>query len=144
MNGQILKKLRARKNLTLEQLADIFIKKYSTGTTKSLISKWEKNLITPTNQSLQMYCDYFNVSMDYLYGYTDIPHIVKNDNGHKSEEDIISTLTPEQQTELNFLVKQYATMLMASVNSATEKDKKELIRVVTVAYLKSIGKIKEV
>lgn len=140
MNGKILKNLRISKNLTLENLADVFIQKYSTGTTKSLISKWEKNIIIPTNQSLQMYCDYFNVSMDYLIGNTDIPQIVKNIN-KETTQDIIATLTPEQKSELNMLLKQHNGLLMMSGIEPTENDKRELSRLITLSYLKSLGKI---
>lgn len=138
--GQKLKTLRKSKKITMEKLAEIFGKKYGTGTDKGIISIWENDKRIPTNKSLQMYCDYFNVSMDYLIGNTDIPQIVKNIN-KETTEDIIATLTPEQQSELNMLLKQHNGLLMMSGIEPTENDKRELSRLITLSYLKSLGKI---
>ncbi|CAM3109001.1 helix-turn-helix domain-containing protein [Streptobacillus ratti] len=66
--GEKIKKLRKSNDLTMEKLAEIFSKKYGTGTLKSTISLWENEKQPLSIQSLEMYCNYFNVSLDYLTG----------------------------------------------------------------------------
>jgi transcriptional regulator with XRE-family HTH domain len=44
------------------------------GTTQTSINRYEKQVGLPPHQTLLWYADYFDVSMDYLYGRTDKPH----------------------------------------------------------------------
>ena len=57
--------LREEQDLTQQELADIF--KLS----RSLISKWERNLITVPLKQLNNYANYFNISLDYITGLSD-------------------------------------------------------------------------
>ena len=43
------------------------------GTTQTSINRYEKQVGLPPHQTLLWYADYFDVSMDYLYGRTDKP-----------------------------------------------------------------------
>lgn len=54
--------LREQQNLTQQELADIF------KVSRSLVSKWERDLITITLKQLNNYANYFNVSLDYIVG----------------------------------------------------------------------------
>ena len=54
--------LREQENLTQQELADIF------KVSRSLVSKWERDLITITLKQLNNYANYFNVSLDYIVG----------------------------------------------------------------------------
>ena len=54
--------LREQENLTQQELADIFT------VSRSLVSKWERDLITITLKQLNNYANYFNVSLDYIVG----------------------------------------------------------------------------
>ena len=43
------------------------------GTTQTSINRYEKQVGLPPHETLLWYADYFDVSMDYLYGRTDKP-----------------------------------------------------------------------
>lgn len=57
--------LREEQDLTQQELADIF------KVSRSLISKWERNLITVPLKQLNNYANYFNISLDYITGLSD-------------------------------------------------------------------------
>lgn len=75
--GERFKALRKEKGLTQEKLAKHFF------LNKSSISRYEKNQQMPEMDALQSFADYFEVSIDFLLGRTDLR------NGHidKSEEE---------------------------------------------------------
>lgn len=58
--------LRRENNLTLEEFGSIF------GKAKQTVSGWENGLSDPHAQTLNRMADYFNVSVDYLLGKTDV------------------------------------------------------------------------
>ncbi|MBU5227803.1 helix-turn-helix domain-containing protein [Clostridium senegalense] len=74
--GERLKELRKEHRLTQQELADNFY------LNKSSISRYEKNQQLPENDLLQKIADFFNVSIDYLLGRTDLlksdTKIIKN------------------------------------------------------------------
>ncbi len=61
-----LKKLRKEKNITQKDLADIL------GYSRSTIAKYESGQRLPSNNFLIDVADYFEVSLDYMLGRTDI------------------------------------------------------------------------
>lgn len=62
--GDRLKELRNSKNLSQEELGEIL------GVRKSSISNWETDKATPTYDILIKLAQYFNVTTDYLLGFT--------------------------------------------------------------------------
>lgn len=62
--GERLKELRKNKNLTQQQLADLFY------LNKSSISRYENNSQIPETDLLRKIADFFGVSVDYLLGRT--------------------------------------------------------------------------
>lgn len=60
-----LKFLRKERNLTIEELAK------NLGSAKSTISRYENGLREPKKDFLELLCNYFDVSTDYLLGKTD-------------------------------------------------------------------------
>ena len=62
--GVVLKELRSEKNATLEEVAQ------SIGSTKSLLSKYERGASEPGLRNLKKLADYYDVSLDYLFGFT--------------------------------------------------------------------------
>lgn len=64
--GVILKELRKGKNLTGEELGNLL------NVTKVAISNWENGNRTPDTEMLKKIADFFDVSVDYLIGRTDI------------------------------------------------------------------------
>ena len=64
--GERFKELRMGKGLTQDKLAQKF------SINKSSISRYEKNSQVPENETLQAFADFFEVSVDYLLGRTDV------------------------------------------------------------------------
>lgn len=60
-----LKLLRKEKGITLEEMAR------DLNTTKVTISRYENDVREPKSETLNALSDYFNVSIDYLFGKTD-------------------------------------------------------------------------
>ena len=60
--GLLLKQLRKQKGLTQAQLAKKIHK------SKTVISKYENNVLNPTTETLTEFAVIFNVSLDYLKG----------------------------------------------------------------------------
>ena len=57
-----LRELRKEKGLTLEQMAN------DLNTTKVTLSRYENGTREPKSEMLSQLSDYFNVSIDYLFG----------------------------------------------------------------------------
>lgn len=74
--GPRLRLLRNEKQLTGEELGRIF------NVTKVAISNWESGNRTPDAEMFIKVADFFDVSLDYLFGRTDNPQgvILNNDN----------------------------------------------------------------
>lgn len=64
-----LKLLRNKKGISQQQLADII------GISQQSINKYENHNIEPDINTLIDFANYFNTSVDYLIGHTDIEHI---------------------------------------------------------------------
>ena len=64
--GERFKLLRKEKNLTQEQLSNMFF------TTKASISRYESNIHVPEIDTLKKYAEFYNVTIDYLLGLSDI------------------------------------------------------------------------
>jgi transcriptional regulator with XRE-family HTH domain len=62
-----IKDLRAKKNLTMEELGNVI------GKGKSTIAGYESGARRPKMHNIRKLADYFNVSIDYLLGHTDNP-----------------------------------------------------------------------
>ena len=60
-----LKELRKEKNLTQKELAQIFSK------TDDSIFSWEKGRSQPSIDTIRKFCEFFEVSADYLLGIED-------------------------------------------------------------------------
>lgn len=67
--GYRLKKLRKDNNYTMDELSNKLNEKYNSNINKSMISKWENDTVEISNSNANLYCKFFNVSLDYLiYG----------------------------------------------------------------------------
>lgn len=65
--GERLRSLRKGTMMSQAEFAKVF------GTSQSAINRYENNQSEPPCELFLKYADYFNVSMDYLYGRTDKP-----------------------------------------------------------------------
>lgn len=88
--GVILKDLRSEKNATLEEVAQ------SIGSTKSLLSKYERGASEPGLRNLKKLADYYDVSLDYLFGFTDEKHPVISS---EKLNDLFSGLTVSRKKD---------------------------------------------
>ena len=88
MFANTLKKLRKAKGLTQRQLADILFIDCSS------VTKWETGKANPDFEKQKKLADFFNVSIDYLVGRTDMDSTAP----HQSTEN---TLPPSEQELLN-------------------------------------------
>lgn len=87
--GEILKKLRLEKNLTLDELAKIF------ESTKATLSRYENNKRTPNIEFANKAAKFFNVTTDFILGLStsknlDLPRTNENQFGvlQTSSDDI--------------------------------------------------------
>lgn len=101
MRPERFAEMREKSGLTQAQLAEIL------NMTTRAISAWETGDRKPPIDKLEWLADYYNVSVDYLLGRTDIPNIYIHDI-HEIEADgkhgrIASTqkdLSPEYQEQV--------------------------------------------
>lgn len=69
--GKRFKGLREKRNLTQEELVNMFNEKYYTSFNKSTISQYENDKRKPEINVLENWADFFDVSIDYLLGRTE-------------------------------------------------------------------------
>ena len=70
MLSKILKQERNKKGLSQMAFAKLF------GVSQQTIGSWETNRTSPDLESLSKLANFFNVSIDYLLGLTDIPETI--------------------------------------------------------------------
>jgi len=88
------------------------------GSTQSSINRYENGQSAPSLELLLWYADYFDVSLDYIFGRTDKP------------EGKLYSFTP-QYSEDNENFKQFIEMCFDSSSPMNEKLKQTLIDMVT-------------
>ena len=66
-----LKDLRKKFNVSQQVLGNAI------GVTQQSINKYENNNVEPDIYTLKLLADYFNTSIDYVVGYTDIEHKIE-------------------------------------------------------------------
>ena len=67
-----IKELRIEKGLTLDMLVFDINNKYNVELNKGLVSKWENGHNDPSLKYAGYLAQYFDVSLDYLIGLTDV------------------------------------------------------------------------
>lgn len=71
--GEKIKLLRKEHELTLDMLVDDLNKRYpESQVNKSMVSRWENGVNDPSLENAKKLSIYFNVSLDYLIGLTDV------------------------------------------------------------------------
>lgn len=69
--GQRIKELREERGLSMDMVVYDINDKYNIELNKSTLSRWETGKRTPTLRLAAYLCLYYNVSLDYLMGFTD-------------------------------------------------------------------------
>ena len=71
--GDKIKLLRNEKQLTIDMMVADMNEKYPTlAINKSMLSRWENGQNAPSLENAKYLCMYFDVSLDFLIGLTDI------------------------------------------------------------------------
>lgn len=72
--GSRIKSLREERELTMDMLVQDINSRYELESplNKGMVSRWERDINNPTLDNARCLCDYFNVSLDYLIGVTDV------------------------------------------------------------------------
>ena len=76
-----LKTLRLNARKSQKQIAELL------GTTQQSVFRYESGLTFPNETTLLWYADYFNVSLDYIFGRTDKPQGIAYYNTPKSLQE---------------------------------------------------------
>lgn len=102
-----LKKLRNKKGVSQQKLADAI------GVSQQSINKYENHKIEPDIQTLMKLADYFETSVDYLIGHSDIDHVMEALSGYDLNEDEASLidnyrkLSKKQKESIRLIVENY-------------------------------------
>lgn len=70
--GNRLKELRLERDLTLDMVVYDINQRYNIEITKGNLSRWENGKNLPSLRMAKILCLYYNISLDYLIGNTDI------------------------------------------------------------------------
>jgi len=79
ITGTILKELRVKKNITLEQLSTELNEKFNVNLTRSMLSRWETGKSIPVYDHLKRLALYYEVTTDFLLGFNHYKDLITND-----------------------------------------------------------------
>lgn len=113
-----IKQLRKEKDLTQEEFGKIF------GIVKSTVSLYENNKSTPDDEIKKKIAEYFNVSLDYLMGNSDI----RNPYANK-----IPKMTPHEKIDYDDFMEQAKIHFMG----ASSEDKDAIFKDLSELYFES-------
>ena len=72
--GNKIQELRKERQLTMDMLIEDMNSRYELERplNKSMVSRWEQDINNPSLDNAKYLCEYFNISLDYLIGNTDV------------------------------------------------------------------------
>ncbi|HHV27384.1 MAG TPA: helix-turn-helix transcriptional regulator [Tissierellia bacterium] len=122
--GKRFKKLRNEMGLTQKELVKLFNKKYYYNFNTSSISMYENEKQIPEIDVLNKWADFFNVSLDYLVGRTDVRNqSEKISNAVEDDPELIEFWNElKEREDLQLLFKQ--------TKNLSPKDIKQIIRII--------------
>lgn len=106
-----LKTLRTKKGISQQTLADAI------GSSQQSINKYENHKIEPDIDTLIKIADYFETSVDYLIGHTDIDRVIEDVKKYDlgaSESELIDNyrkLSPKQRDSIESVIGNYLELL---------------------------------
>ena len=117
-----LKQLREDAGLSQSKIGQLV------GVPQSSIYRYEQGKSTPSPKTFRWYADYFDVSLDYLYGRTDDPH-----GAHYEYKPKFEIINPEMEkfvemcfepnSRMNERLKATLVQMLSEVNSCEEEIK---------------------
>ena len=107
--GERLRLLRMERGLTQAQLAELLDAKQTS------IFRYESGAANPAPDMLLRYADYFDVSLDYIFGRTDIPDRVRQSDQPKLDPEMnkLAEQFFEPGTRVNRELKRSVIRIMA-------------------------------
>ncbi|WP_432664528.1 helix-turn-helix transcriptional regulator [Wukongibacter baidiensis] len=99
MFGKILKNLREEKDLKQKDIAKVL------GVTDRAVGHYESGARRPSQDILEMLADYFNVSVDYLLGRTEVRSHVNRKGSHGINLDGLTDEAVEEVKKYVELIK---------------------------------------
>lgn len=102
-----LKSLRLQHKISQQQLADII------GTSQQSVNKYENHNTEPDIRTMITLSDYFNTSIDYLVGHTDInhkiEHLSKTDLNDEEKQFVnnFRKLSSKEKESINLIINNY-------------------------------------
>jgi len=84
--GENLKNLRKQKGITQQHVANAI------NTSRSCISNYESGNRQPDNETIKLLADYFDVSVDYLFGRSEVKTLIKSNSMIKDVQDFLSRI----------------------------------------------------
>lgn len=102
-----LKKLRVEKGLSQQAFAEII------GVTQQSVNKYENHNVEPDISLLIKMADFFNTSVDYLIGHSEINHKIEKVESYElnhEEASLINSfrhLTKEEKESIIFVINNY-------------------------------------
>lgn len=95
ITGERISYLRYEKNLTRDELSKII------NVSKRTIVAYEQGTIEPSLKTLRLLVEYFNVSADYILGYTNKPYCLDTILKEEKSFIILPKTIQESQTKYN-------------------------------------------
>jgi transcriptional regulator with XRE-family HTH domain len=87
ITGTLLKELRLKSNLTLDQLAAKLNEKFDVSLTKSMLSKWETGKAVPVYDHLKRLALYYDVTTDFLLGFNHYENLIVDNSDNNSDKN---------------------------------------------------------
>lgn len=117
--GERIKELREDKGINQLELSKIF------NVHKGTISNWENNKRTPDTEMLKRISDFFNCSVDYLVGNSDIKNPLKNSGNDELIKAILNS-DKENANEFTSMLEQKLKESGLYDSNVTYEEKVEL------------------
>lgn len=93
--GANLKHLRKQKGITQQEIADRI------NTSRSCISNYESGNRQPDNQTIKLIADFFDVSVDYLFGRSEVKTLIKSNSLINDIQDVLSDITSLNKLDIS-------------------------------------------
>ncbi|KNF08092.1 helix-turn-helix domain-containing protein [Gottschalkia purinilytica] len=115
--GERFKMLRMEKGLNQEELIKEFNEKYHYSFTKSAVSQYENDKRIPEINALSDFADYFNITVDFLLGKSDVRN-THEDDFTQEELELLEKIKSDPEISI----------LFHDLKSAPKKKIKQLLK----------------
>jgi len=134
ITGTILKELRVKKNITLEQLSTELNEKFNVNLTRSMLSRWETGKSIPVYDHLKRLALYYEVTTDFLLGFNHYKDLITNNLDAPLDSTNKGIRNPKKRSTIESLTKLFED------DDFTNKD---LLLIKDIAYVIKARKHKD-